>query len=154
MSETDAFSTIIVPLDGSEQSMRAAKSAVMVAAKYGASVTAVYVVNIDQYLQSFGLYRLSYPDVVKKKIEEAEAEAKGWFAEIQNIADRAGVSFSHHVIDTPHSVVAAIIEYAENEKASLIVIGTRGRSGFKKLLLGSVASGVVTYATCPVLVVR
>jgi nucleotide-binding universal stress UspA family protein len=36
----------------------------------------------------------------------------------------------------------------------LIAIGTRGRSGFKKLLLGSVASGVVTYAHCPVMVVK
>jgi nucleotide-binding universal stress UspA family protein len=36
----------------------------------------------------------------------------------------------------------------------LIVIGSRGRSGFKKLLLGSTASGVVTYATCPVFIVK
>jgi nucleotide-binding universal stress UspA family protein len=41
-----------------------------------------------------------------------------------------------------------------NEKANLIVIGTRGRSGLKKLMLGSVASDVVTYAHCPVLVVK
>lgn len=154
MSQTEGFEKIIVPMDGSEQSMRAARSAVMLAAKYGASLTAVHVVNIDQYLQSFGLYRLSYPDIVKKKIVEADAQAEGWFAEIKRTADEKGVSFQHHVIDSPLSIVAAIIEYAENEKADLIVIGTRGRSGFTKLLLGSVANGVVTYATCPVLVVR
>jgi nucleotide-binding universal stress UspA family protein len=47
-----------------------------------------------------------------------------------------------------------IVEYAENKNINLIVVGTRGISGFKKLLLGSVASGIVTYAHCPVLVVK
>jgi nucleotide-binding universal stress UspA family protein len=51
-------------------------------------------------------------------------------------------------------VVAAIVEYAEDKNIDLIVVGSRGMSGFKKLLLGSVASGVVTYAHCPVLVVK
>jgi nucleotide-binding universal stress UspA family protein len=58
------------------------------------------------------------------------------------------------VIDSPLSVVAAIVNYADREKADLIVIGTRGRSGVSRMLLGSVASGVVTYAPCPVLVVK
>jgi len=47
-----------------------------------------------------------------------------------------------------------IVDFAEENNIDLIVIGTRGRSGFKKLLLGSVASHVVTYAHCPVLVVK
>src|SRR5215831_9923722 len=50
------------------------------------------------------------------------------------------------------TVIATIIP--EENNIDLIVIGTRGRSGFKKLLLGSVASHVVTYAHCPVLVVK
>jgi len=51
-------------------------------------------------------------------------------------------------------VVGSILEYAENEKIDLIVVGTRGRSGIKQLLIGSVAEGVVTYAHCAVLVVK
>ena len=42
----------------------------------------------------------------------------------------------------------------EEQKINLIVVGTRGRSGIKKMLLGSIASGLVTYAPCPVLVVK
>ena len=45
-------------------------------------------------------------------------------------------------------------DYAEDKDVDLIVVGTRGRSGFKKLLLGGVATNVVTYAHCPVMVVR
>jgi nucleotide-binding universal stress UspA family protein len=52
------------------------------------------------------------------------------------------------------SAVGGIVGFAEKENVDLIVVGTRGRSGFKKLLLGSVASGVVSYAHCPVLIVK
>ena len=58
------------------------------------------------------------------------------------------------VIDSPLQVVAAIVNYSDHEKEDLIVIRTRGRSGISKMLLGSVASGVVTYASCPVVVVK
>jgi nucleotide-binding universal stress UspA family protein len=47
-----------------------------------------------------------------------------------------------------------ILEYAEEQKIDLIVVGTRGRTGFKKLLLGSIASSIVTYAHCHVIVVK
>lgn len=52
------------------------------------------------------------------------------------------------------SVVETIVDHATKDKVDLIVIGSRGLGGFKKLLLGSVSSGVVTHASCPVLVVR
>jgi nucleotide-binding universal stress UspA family protein len=48
------------------------------------------------------------------------------------------------LVVTATSVAAAIVRYSEQHNIDLIVIGTRGRSGFKKLLLGSVASGVAT----------
>jgi nucleotide-binding universal stress UspA family protein len=52
------------------------------------------------------------------------------------------------------SIEGAIVEYAESQGIDLIVIGTRGSSGLKKMLLGSEASGIVTYATCSVMVVK
>jgi nucleotide-binding universal stress UspA family protein len=51
-------------------------------------------------------------------------------------------------------ISGGILDFAEENNIDLIVIGTRGRSGFKRLLLGSVASHVVTYAHCPVLVIK
>ncbi len=58
------------------------------------------------------------------------------------------------VLESRDSVVQSLSEYAANEKADLLVIGTRGLGGFKKMLLGSVSSGVVQRVPCSVLVVR
>jgi K+-sensing histidine kinase KdpD len=64
------------------------------------------------------------------------------------------VQLRTELINSHRQVNYVLLEYAEKENIDLIVVGTRGRSGFKKLLLGSIASGVVTYAHCPVLVVK
>jgi nucleotide-binding universal stress UspA family protein len=124
------------------------------AEQYGAEVALIHVVNLDQTPQLLGIYRLSYPDSIKEKIEAVRAEAQKWFNEIIKTAEQRGVRIKANVIDSPMSVVAALLNYADQEKADLIVIGTRGRSGLSKMLLGSVASGVVTFAPCPVVVVR
>jgi nucleotide-binding universal stress UspA family protein len=87
-------------------------------------------------------------------MEEARDEAQKWFTEISRNAEQRKVRVKTDVIEFPMSVVATIVEYAVNQNADLIVIGTRGRSGLSKMLLGSVASGVVTYAPCPVVVVK
>jgi nucleotide-binding universal stress UspA family protein len=52
------------------------------------------------------------------------------------------------------NIAGGIVDYAQQNNIDLIVIGTRGSSGFKKLLLGSVASDTITYAHCPVMVVK
>ncbi len=58
-----------------------------------------------------------------------------------------------HIIIS-QSTVKSILDFAEEKNVDLIVLGTRGRSGIKKLLLGSTASGIVTYSSCPVIVVK
>jgi nucleotide-binding universal stress UspA family protein len=50
--------------------------------------------------------------------------------------------------------VSTMLDYTKEQNIALVVVGTRGRSGIKKMLLGSFASGLVTYASCPVLVVK
>lgn len=148
------ISKIVVPIDGSQNSTEAADYAIKMAERYGSEVDVVHVVNLDQTLQLLGIYRLSYPDPIKKKIEDARAEAENWFTEIIKTAEQRKVRVKTKVIDSPMSVVSALVNYADQERADLIVIGTRGRSGINRMLLGSVASGVVTYAPCPVVVVK
>ena len=74
--------------------------------------------------------------------------------QIRRKGEEKSIGVKTQIIQESVSVVGSILEYAENEKIDLIVVGTRGRSGIKQLLIGSVAEGVVTYAHCPVLVVK
>jgi nucleotide-binding universal stress UspA family protein len=83
-------------------------------------------------------------------------QARDWFNRIEDMIKEKNpnIKVSTKVILTGIAVYGEIIQYADQENIDLIVIGTRGRSGVKKLLLGSTASGVVTYADCPVLVTK
>ena len=81
--------------------------------------------------------------------------AREWFDEIKVKADEINIQLlKAELIATSTSVEGAIVNYAERNSVDLIVLGTKGYSGIKKLLLGSVASAVLTYAHCPVMVIR
>ena len=90
------------------------------------------------------------PAFLKKMTEEAEK----WFAVIKNKTNHLGISLKTQIISTGESPIKEIVEFANHEEVDLIVVGTRGRSGIKKMLLGSTASGVVTYAHCTVFIVK
>jgi nucleotide-binding universal stress UspA family protein len=96
----------------------------------------------------FGAVSPSY----QKEIKE---EAEGWFKKILvgvTMSDR--VHISKKVISTGASIVTEIASYADKRKVQLIVIGATGKSGLRRLLLGSVSTGVVVHSRCSVLVVR
>jgi nucleotide-binding universal stress UspA family protein len=144
------FSKILVAVDGSEQSMLAAKCAIEMAKKHNAQLIALSVSHIP--LSSYGLG--SRPDAIKHTKEKGMPEAKEWFHKLEEAGAKNNIWLKTELIDTRMSVEGTIVEYAESHGIDLIVIGTTGRSGFKKLLLGSVASGVVNYATCSVMVTK
>jgi nucleotide-binding universal stress UspA family protein len=145
------FSKILVAIDGSQASMDAADYAIEMTKKDGTELIALTIIRIP--LSSYGLVtpqgELNHP-----KEREEILEAKQWLQKLIQIAKQNDVQLKTEIIDSQMSIEAAIVEYAESHGVDLIIIGTRGRSGFKKMLLGSVASGVVTYATCPVMVVK
>ena len=87
-------------------------------------------------------------------IEDAKKDAQAWFDQVQEEADENNIKLRREIIVNSRSIVGAVVDYAEHDGVDLIVIGSRGLSGFKKLLLGGVASGIVTYAHCPVLVIK
>lgn len=149
------FEKVLVCVDGSESSMKAADYAVMLAKQNSAQVIALNIV-VSQlgYAYSAGAFGLVTPNTINDMLKKSKQEAQKWFDDIGKNAVAKDVKFKTEVVASPTSVVPAIVDYAEKHKIDLIVVGTRGRSGFTKLLLGSVASGVVTYASCPVMVVR
>ncbi|MDA4112023.1 MAG: universal stress protein, partial [Thaumarchaeota archaeon] len=87
-------------------------------------------------------------------IGAAERDAKQIVDEAVQKAKKESANASGEAMRTVSSVVECIIDKADNEAADLIIMGTRGLGGFKRLLLGSVSSGVVSHANCAVLVVR
>ena len=99
---------------------------------------------------------ITAPTYGLKELEEERKRAQKWLESISNKVQEIekNIQYKAEIIEGSISVEGTIVDYAENENIDLIVIGTRGRSGFKRMLLGSVASKVVTYATCPVLVVK
>jgi len=153
------FTKILVAIDGSEQSMKAAEYAIAMAKKdnnnNNTQLIALHVLfSQTGYAYSTNLFGLVTPSSINKFLEDAKHEAQQWFDKIKEKISEKEIQLKTEVVVSPTSVVAAIVDYAEYENVDLIVIGSRGRSGFKKLLLGSTASGVVTYATCPVFIVK
>ena len=146
---------MLVCVDGSESSMKAADYAVMLAKQNNAQLIALNVI-VSQlgYAYSAGAFVLVTPNTINDLLEKSKQEAQMWFDDVAKNAAIKGVKLKTEVVASPTSTVPAIVNYAEDNKVDLILVGTRGRSGFTKLLLGSVASGVVTYASCPVMVVK
>jgi nucleotide-binding universal stress UspA family protein len=71
-----------------------------------------------------------------------------------NSTDSTDSTFETAIIEAETSAASTIVDYAESENVDLLVIGSKGRTGLKKMLVGSTASEVVKYSHCPVLVVR
>lgn len=149
------FDKILTCVDGSDSSMKAADCAVLMAKEHRAELTALHVV-VSQigYAYSAGTFGFVTPSTIKNLLEKSREEAQKWFDVIEKNASANSVKLKIEVVASPTSEVPAIVDYAEKNNFDLIILGTRGRTGFSKLLLGSVASGVVTYASCPVMVVK
>ena len=152
-----AFARILVCMDGSESSMRAADYAIEIAKKHDAHLVSLYVI-VSQlgYAYSSGAFGLVTPNAINELLDKSKKEARKWFDEVEKKAAMQGIPVKMEIVASPSSIVPAIVDYADKNGIDLIVTGTRGRrrSGFAKLLLGSVASGIVTYANCPVMVVK
>lgn len=151
-SET-LFKRILVAVDGSENSFLAAKVAIDLAKKHQARLTIVTAIYIPAYWMNYPPASMP-PVYVEESREHVEKEAQQLIKKVKGMASNEGVEASGEVMSDVTSVVEAITNYAADQKVDLIVMGTRGLSGFKKLLIGSVSSGVVTHAPCSVLVVR
>jgi nucleotide-binding universal stress UspA family protein len=141
---------ILVGVDGSSQSLKASTYAIDLAKRNDAELIVLTIVSPVPYSQ------FEYANIGRmKEIETIEKEkAQQEVDKVKQKATEKKVSVKTDVLIKYTSVVKEIVEYAERIKIDMIVIGSRGTTGFKKLLLGSVASGVVTYSHCPVLVVK
>jgi nucleotide-binding universal stress UspA family protein len=159
------FFKILVAIDGSETSMRAAEYAINLSKRenqqekqeeIACELFGLTVIDLTKLPDSFLATTSVYQGT--KELEEKRKEAQQWLDKVKTLAKEQNYDIRNLkpvIIEEISSRVGhTIVNYAESKNIDLIVIGTRGRTGLRKMLLGSVASDVVTYANCPVLVVR
>jgi nucleotide-binding universal stress UspA family protein len=140
------FKKILLPTDGSEYTKHAVDKAIELAALTGGKVTALYVLDSSVYASS----PMDTAVVnVHETLSKEAAYATGYVAEK---AAPAGVEVEEkHIEGVPSRV---ILQMAEEGGYDVIVMGTIGRTGISKLLMGSVAEKIVRNAKCPVMVVK
>ena len=148
------YKHLLVPTDGSNLSLKAAKTAAGLAKGLGAKITAVYV--IPPYSPPMGGDGMMYypeafsPTDYRKTMEATAGKA---LAKVKAAADAAGVPCKVASVQDPLPW-QAIIKAARSHKCDLIVMASHGRKGLQSLLLGSETSKVLTHSKTPVLVCR
>lgn len=143
------FQHILLPVDGSETSLLAVDKAAAIAKSFGAQVTAVYVLDPYPFASAgpdFAFGQAQYATALNQEAEDALKTVQARF-------EQAGVVVSTRIVDA-YAVWKGIIESAEEVGADLIVMGSHGRRGVEKLMLGSVAQRVVSNAGTSVLIVH
>jgi nucleotide-binding universal stress UspA family protein len=141
-------SKILVGVDGSKESADAANYAIAIAKKEDSELIAITTLQLPSF---YGWAAIEAP---KEWNEKNKQEIQRFLDQISDSAKENNVKIKTEIVESPMSVEGSIVDHAEKEGVDLIVIGTRGRTGFTKRLLASVALGVVTHAHCPILVIK
>ncbi|MCT9097276.1 universal stress protein [Haloarchaeobius sp. HME9146] len=140
------YSHILVPVDGSDASEHAAEHAIDLANRYDAELTVMHVVDDDL---------LPLDARSQQLVDRLEEEATDIVAEVVEWATEADVAPVNEVVvrGSPAEQILATIEDGDGE-VDLVVLGSHGRSGIDKFLMGSVSERVVRQSPVPVLTVR
>lgn len=142
---------ILVPLDGSDQATAALEYALTQFS--GADITVVHVIETGSASGiGAGYTAPHHGEALEEEREAAEDHAERLFREAQDLADEYGVTLT--TATEYGRPIRSIIDYTEENDIDQIVIGSHGRSGASRILLGSVAETVVRRSPVPVIVVR
>lgn len=155
-SSSASLRKILVPVDGSSASVKALQYATHLAG-LEANDAELIVVHVLEDVKQGGAIGLQakYGNVrLVEGFKRARREAAlVWLEQVEVAAKKKGIRIKTEVLDGD-SKVKVIIDYAKKNSVDLIVIGSTGLTGFKRLLLGTMANAVVSSAPCPVMVVR
>ena len=153
------YSRILVAIDGSTTSIHATDYAISIALKNSSQLFVLYVIDAYEYSRLSSSIVLA-PTFGSEKYLEEKNEAEKLMNKIRErfrLKVNDNTKFKEpktEIVEGVKSVATTIMEYAESENIDLIIIGSRGRTSFKKLLLGSISSNVMKNAHCAVLVIR
>jgi len=139
------ISKILIPLDGSKNSMRALEMAISMARQFGATITGAYSINMPPYLEFQGVILAN---------KEWNNEIKKIMADAKTVSAQNGIVFKEKLMrgDIGYNLIK--LAHDKKENFNLIVMGSRGRSAVRELFLGSVSNYVIHSSKIPVLVVK
>ena len=142
------FNNILVAYDSSSFSNRAFESALDVAKSNKSKITIASVIT-GIYQPSIG-FTMKYSEKILEKYTKTLQKT---FSTLESVAKKKNVKISLKLLQDP-SVSKAIVNYVNSHKFDLVVIGSHGRTGLNKMILGSVANSVTQKVKCPVMVVK
>jgi nucleotide-binding universal stress UspA family protein len=142
---SDFYQNIVIATDGSENNLRAISYGIKLAKLSGATVYALNVIDTYSFSQSWTAGRETIYGVLRKDGQKATSK-------IKECGEASGVEVKEVLLEGHPST--EILNFAENNNIDLIVMGTLGKTGLDRFLMGSVAEKVVRNSKVPVLVVR
>lgn len=142
------FQNILVPFDLSSPSNKAFKVALDLAQKYEAKITLLTCVEGDAWHHKF------YDARADSQLLKTQTKvAKKYMEKLEESASKVGVKINLQILKS-FSVAKDIATFAKSRKMDIIIMSSHGRTGLDKLILGSVANGVIQRATIPVLLIK
>lgn len=145
------YKKILVAVDGSHTSKLAVQEAVKMASLTSGTVHAVYVVDKSPIFNYAGYFD---PTVLTDALR---SDGRNALENVETVCRQSGVACANELVETEplnDDIAQTLQRCAERLGAELVVLGTHGRRGMKRIVLGSVAEHFVRIATCPVLLVR
>ena len=143
-----AFKNILVPYDGSTHANRAFNKAIEIAKQHDSDLKVVACLDIAN-LGGWYIDKRINKDIMKK----AKNLTKKLFSKLDDIAKKNSISVDFKIIES-NNTVKSLTSFAKSKNIDLIVMGSSGRGKYDKVLLGSVSSGVMQKAKCPVLIIK
>ncbi|MFW6304676.1 MAG: universal stress protein [Candidatus Saliniplasma sp.] len=140
----ESYKKILIPTDGSEANSVAVEKGLSLARLLGAKAKILFVVDTSTFID------LPPDDLVTNITSHMKNKGEDVLDNIEEKAEEFGVSIERSVKEGHPAEI--IIQ--ESKDVDIIVIGTHGRSGFSRLLLGSTAEKVIRHAECPVMVMK
>ncbi len=150
------FNNILLAFDNSNASKNAAEYAINLAALENSTLTFIHVIDDIKQGGAIGL-RARYGDVdLVNGFKKARRQyAEEWVKPLQKMANDKGIKTNVAILEEEGgSKLEIITQYINENNIDLVVMGSRGLSRFKQLILGSIAFGLISYSKCPVLVIR
>jgi nucleotide-binding universal stress UspA family protein len=142
------FQNVLVPFDLSTKSLHTFKIALDIAKKYDSKITLLTCIYVDDWHHKF--YDSRADDELLKKQKKVILHH---IEKLEFLANKSNIPIKSQILRSV-SVVKDITIYAKSRKFDLIIMGSHGRTGMDKLILGSVANGVIQKSSCPVLIIK